>query len=264
MAEQQIINNNNNNKSNILFFIPSPRHIPEVKQPIIDLLYGKHDVIWMKYFKELDAYRKAREFFLLIPEKYDYFCIIPDDLVINQKSINILLDELVNPTINLKEFGGKYPVLAGICNLSYSNDEEMSKIAAAKRVIPDENNNQKRIEVVWDHFIKFKELESITDKIIQCLWIGFSCQFIHRSVLEKIQFRQPDHTGGLDTFFSYDLRDLQIPQYIHKQARFLHLKGLSSQFRDVLSCSPDVIYTGVYDPHIIYVDKEFNNHLVSK
>ena len=248
---------------NILFFIPSPRCIPEVKTPIIDLLYGNYDVIWMKYMKELDAYRKARQFFLLSSKNYEYFCIIPDDLVLNKKAFDTLLEELNNPTVKLEEFGGKYPVLAGICNLSYVNDEEITKIAASKRVIAD-NKDRKRIEVVWDHFIKFKELESIPDIIIQCLWIGFSCQFIHRSVLEKIEFRQPEPSGGLDTFFSYDLRNLSIPQFINKNARFIHLKGLSSQFRDILSVNPDIIYTGVYDPHIIFVDRDKQPSITTK
>jgi hypothetical protein len=241
-------------KNKYLFFIPSPRSIPEVKQPIVDILYGKHDVIWMKYFEELDAYRFARDFFLKSEKDYTYFCIIPDDLVINQKGIDILFNELNNPSLELAKFDGVYPVLAGVCNLSYTTDLELSKIAAAQAIIPDPS--YQNAALLWDSFIKFKDLDGFMYDIIRCLFIGFSCEFIHRSIIEKFEFRRPDHTGGLDTFLSYDLKTNKIPQFIHKKARFLHLKGLSSRIRNAISVNPDVIYTGVYEPQIIYVDSD--------
>jgi len=251
-------NSKQSNKHNILFFIPSPRDIPEVKQPIIDLLYGKYDVVWFKYFKELEAYQKAQQLFLNDDKHYDYLCIIPDDLIINDKGLLILLNELENPSISLPEFGYKYPVLSGICNISYINEDQQNKIAAAQAVIPDVD--RQRFTIFWNHFLRYDELIQFQSDLIQVLFIGFSCQFIHRKVLEKVKFRHdnPDRpTSGIDTFFSYDTRSLKIPMFIHRKARFLHLKGLSARFSPVtshiLSVNPDQIFTGVYKPYIMFV-----------
>ena len=251
-------------KHKILFFVPSPRDIPEVKESIVELVYGKYDIIWFKYFKELDAYQKAQYFFLNHRKRYDYLCIIPDDLILNEGALSILLNELENPTIPLIEFGHRYPVLAGICNISYTNDEQMMKVAASKAVIADAE--RQRFDVFWDHFLKFDELSQFTTDQIQVLFIGFSVQFIHRRILEKIQFRHdtPDRpTSGIDTFFSYDCRDRKIPMFIDRRARFLHLKGLSTiqhRFKTaLLSTNPDVIYTGKYKQEVIFVDSDLTN-----
>ena len=222
----------------ILFFVPSPRDIPEVRQPIVDILYPDHDVIWFKYFQELDAYQKARKYFLESDQNYDYLCIIPDDLAINQEGIDLLLNELENPSLDLSEHGNRYPVLAGICNMSYINTEQMNQVAASMS------------STLAAYLLSFSTLEKMPDKIIKCAWIGFSCEFIHRSVLEKIEFRS--HSAlGMDNVFSDSLVKKKIPQYILKTARFVHYKGLSVQYRSSLSVNPDVIYTGVYKPFVI-------------
>lgn len=222
----------------ILFFVPSPRDIPEVRQPIVDILYPDHDVIWFKYFRELDAYQKARKYFLESDQNYDYLCIIPDDLAINQEGIDLLLNELENPSLDLSEYGNRYPVLAGICNMSYINTEQMNQVAASIS------------STLSQYLLSFSTLEKMPDKIIKCAWIGFSCEFIHRSVLEQIEFRS--HSAlGMDNVFSDSLVKKKIPQYILKTARFVHYKGLSVQYRSSLSVNPDVIYTGVYKPFVI-------------
>jgi hypothetical protein len=244
--------------------VPSPRDIHEVKEQIVNLLYGKFDVIWFKYYKELDAYQKAQQFFLNHRKRYDYLCIIPDDLILNYDSLSLLLNELENPSISLPEFGHKYPVLAGICNISYTNNEQMEKVAASQVVIQDERN--KRFTVFWDHFLKFDELDRFQSDLIQVIFVGFSVEFIHRKVLEKIRFRHdnPERpSSGIDTFFSYDCRDLKIPIFIHRKASFVHLKGLSTiqQHHKIalLSTNPDVIYSGVYKQQVIFVDSDIVN-----
>jgi hypothetical protein len=231
-------------RNKFLFFIPSPRDIPEFKQPIVDLLYNKHDCIWFKYYPELEAYQKARNYFLNSPKNYDYLCIIPDDLGINEDGLKKLFRELENPSLDMAggEWGGhNYPVLAGICNYSYINEDQMEKVAASLS------------STTSSYLLTFSALEQMQDTIIKCAYIGFSCEFIHRSVLEKIDFkRYPDL--GLDNAFSDQLVKKKIPQFIHKGARFVHYTGLSVKYRQALSTNPDVIFTGVKKPSVIFVD----------
>ena len=228
-------------RNSFLFCVMSPRDIAEVKQPIVDLLYGKHDVLWMKYYPELEAYQKARSYFLNSPKNYTYFVILPDDLGINEDGLKKLFRELENPSIDLAEWGGNYPVLAGICNLSYTNEEQMEKVAASVS------------STLSQYLLTFRALEGMADSVIKCAWIGFSCEFVHRSVLEKIDFKSYPSLG-IDNTFSDSLVKKKIPQYILKTAKFVHYKGLSVQFRNALSTNPDVTYVGKYKPHVIYVD----------
>ena len=245
-------------KFKYLFAIMSPRNIPEVRQPIVDLLYGKHDCIWFKYYPELEAYNKAREFFLNSPKNYDYFVILPDDMIINDK-INLLMDELENPRIPLEGYGGIYPSLAGVTNISYINLSERAKISASGVVInhpgfPD------RPSILYREYIPEEDLKKLPD-IVQCLFVGFSCQFIARPLLKHIQFRYDNEsrpTQGVDYFFAKDLERLDIPQYIHTRCFFTHLRGLSVQFKASISTNPDIIYSGMkgYKKHIIFVDSD--------
>ena len=231
------MSNNSNNK--ILIFVPSPRDIPEVRQPIIDILYPNFDVIWFKYYQELDAYQKARRYFLESDRDYEYLCVIPDDLAINREGIDLLLNELENPSLDLSQYKNQYPVLAGICNYSYMNAEQMALVAASIS------------STTSSYLLTFNMLDKMKDSIIKCAWIGFSCEFIHRSVLEQIDFRS--HSAlGLDNVFSDQLVKKKIPQYILKTAKFVHYKGLSVQYKSALSTNPDVTFTGVYKPYVIF------------
>lgn len=232
-----------------LFFIPSPRDIPEVRKPIEDVLYGKYDVIWFKYFREIAAYEKAREYFLAHENKYEYFVIIPDDMIINQQGFDELMSELRNPSPPDID---RYPVLAGTCNHGMLNEDEKNTLAASDWVISD--HVRKTEYQYWKGFLKFDDLAKVPNKIFQCSYIGFSFMFIHRSVIEKIPFRVDDplkQTAGVDNFFSDDLLDAKIPQYIDKNARFLHLRGLSATMLPGTIVNPDIIHVGKYKPFII-------------
>lgn len=234
-------------RNKFLFFVPSPRDIPEVKQPIVDLLYQKHDVLWLKYYPELEAYQAARTYFLNSPEKYDYFCILPDDMAINKDGLHQLFKEIENPSIDLSPYpfgdGKNYPVLSGICNFSYLSPEQMERTVCSIS------------SVTSQYLLDFKDLDEMTDRVIKVAFVGFSCTFIHRSVLQKINFeRIPDL--GLDSSLADALIKRKIPQFMLKTARFVHYKGLSVNHRTALSVNPDVIFTGVYKPHVIFVPKE--------
>lgn len=240
------------NKYRYLFFIPSPRNIPEVKEQIVKILYKKHDVIWYKFYKEIDAYDKCRDYFLSHPE-YDYLVIVPDDLLINQEGVDNLIHELENPSL---EGITRYDILSGICNSSFINEQQMAQIPASQVFLPDVKNNGGII--MWDHMIKFADLYARQENLFQCKYIGFSFYFLHRSVVEEIPFRvdNPDkQSGGIDIFFCRDLTDTGIKQYIDKRSRFVHLRGLSSQSMNSISANPDVILVGKYRPYVVFVKR---------
>lgn len=234
----------------ILFFSPSPRNILEVKAEIVKNVYKKHDMIWMKYYKEKEAYVKARQFFLNSAENYDYLCILPDDLIINKEGFDNLMMELEHPSINFK----RYDVLAGICNTSCLNSEQMGQVAASEAEIPLPNNTGGF--TIWPYLIKFKDLYARPENILKCRFIGFSVYFIHRSIVEKVPFRSTDPSWGIDTFFGEDLMAYGIDQYIDKRSRFLHLRGLSAQNIKSISTNPDVLLVGKIKPHTILVKRE--------
>lgn len=242
--------------------MPSPRDIVEVRKPITDLLYGKYDVLWMKYFKEGEAYERARNFFLNSPKKYEYLVILPDDMVINQKGFDILMNEIQKPSLEgIKK--KKYDVLAGVCCNSLVNDQEADRIAATLTTIPLTEIPQLSMMPPWNNNLSFTILDKMQEKIIKCKFIGFSFYFIHRKVVEKIPFRRPRHgkeaAKGVDIFFSTDLHMAGIDQYIHKDARFVHLKGWSSRGFGGLSVNPDVLLVGKYPPIAIFRPRKLNS-----
>ena len=253
-------------KMKYLFFIPTPRNIPEFRKPVVDLLYSRFDVIWFKYYPEIEAYTKARNYFLKSPKNYEYFVILPDDLILNENGLNTLINELENPSLDMVEWGGHYPVLAGCCNMSYINQNEYEKIAA-KQIVVQPTKNPRDRSILFPNFITRTDLNMLPNDIIQCMWIGFSCEFIARPVLESIPFRGLDThgypSGGIDQFFSEDLESIGVPQFIHRKAFFTHLKGLSVQYKKSISTNPDVIYVKRYKKFIKFrsADKAINKVL---
>jgi hypothetical protein len=192
---------------NCLFFVPSPRDIDIVSQKIKEILYPDYDVLWIKYAPELEAYRKAREFFLKSPKKYEYFCIVPDDLILNPESFDMLLKEVST---------NNYKVLSGICNVSCQNHQYLDMAAATLTEMPTATR------IKW---VTFPEAEKFDKPIKKVIFAGFPVTFIHRSVMEKIDFTRNNPINSLDLELAYALEEEGIDQYCHFGAKFLHLKG---------------------------------------
>lgn len=192
---------------NCLFFIPSPRDLDIVSQQVKELLYPDYDVLWIKYAPELEAYKKAREFFLAAPKKYEYFCIVPDDLILNKDSFDILINELSSK---------KYDVLSGICNVSCQNHQYLDMAAAALTEMPTPTR------VKW---VTFPESEKFDTPIKKVIFAGFPVTFIHRDIMEKVDFTRNNPVNSLDLELAHALEEEGIDQYVHFGAKFLHLKG---------------------------------------
>lgn len=188
-------------------FIPSPRDIDIVSQKVKEILYPDYDVLWIKYAPELEAYRKAREFFLKAPKHYEYFCIVPDDLILNPESFDMLLKEVET---------NNYKVLSGICNVSCQNHQYLDMAAATLTEMPTATR------IKW---VTFPEAEKFDKPIKKVIFAGFPVTFIHRSVMEKIDFTRNNPINSLDLELAYALEEEGIDQYVHFGAKFLHLKG---------------------------------------
>jgi hypothetical protein len=194
---------------NCLCFIPSPREIDLTTQKIKEILYPDFDVLWMKYTPELEAYSKAREFFLRAPKKYEYFCIVPDDLVLNKESF----DKLVK-TLEEK----KYDVLSGICNVSCQNHQYLDMGAACITEMPTQTR------VKW---VDLRETDKYDPPIRKVIFAGFPVTFIHRDVMERVDFTRNNPENSIDMELAYVLEEEGIDQYVHFGAKFLHLKGVN-------------------------------------
>ena len=194
---------------NTLVFIPSPRDIDQVILKIKEILYQDYDVLWIKYTPELEAYRKAQEFFLKAPKKYEYFCIVPDDLILNKESFDILVTELNNK---------HYDVLSGICNVSCQNHQYLDMGAATLTEMPTATR------IKW---VTFPESDKFDNPIKKVIFAGFPVTFIHRDVMEKIDFSRNNPINSLDLELAYALEEEGIDQYVHFGAKFLHLKGVN-------------------------------------
>lgn len=192
---------------NILFFIPSPRDLDIVTQKVKELLYPDYDVLWIKYAPELEAYKKAREFFLAAPKKYEYFCIVPDDLILNPEGLDLLLIELATK---------KYDVLSGICNVSCQNHQYLDMGAATLTEMPTATR------VKW---VTFPESDKFDPPIKKVIFAGFPVTFIHRKIMEKIDFTRNNPVNSLDLELAIALEEAGIDQFVHFGAKFLHLKG---------------------------------------
>lgn len=220
--------------------IPSPRNIPEFRQKIEEIFYKKIDVLWIKYFPEIEAYRRIRNYFLNSPKKYDYLLLIPDDLILNQEGFDLLLQELDSPSLDMTVYDNRYPVLSGICNFSNVNPVMKNTVAASIH------------SVTGKHLLTFDQLAEIKDNVIRVSYTGFMCELIHRSVVEEIEFQSgQDLNLGIDMMFSNACVKRFIPQFILKTARFTHLKGLNAGI--------DTLLVGKVKPSIIFANGDTNH-----
>lgn len=196
--------------NNILFFIPSPRDIDIVRQRIEEIIYPRYDVLWVKYFNELDAYKIGRKIFLGLCDiyNYDYFCIIPDDLVLNQKSFDLLIDELN------KRY--RYEVLSGICNVSNHNWDMWNSATAVFSPMPTR-------DPLYYNWINFDDVSP--PEVKRVIFAGFPVTFISKGVMKSINFLKRNPKNSLDLELARHLEEWSIPQYVHFGARFLHLGG---------------------------------------
>ncbi len=193
----------------LLLGMPSPRNIKIVNDNWEKI---NEDQIIVKHYREWSAYQEIRNYFLEHKE-YTHLAICPDDLIITQKDIDILKNDLL-------EFD--YPVLCGISNVNMNETEMIVVIIDS---IPTLEKSTRSFN--FDHF------EDLKEDITQVLHAGFPLQIIKRSIVNMIDFDSdsklnggdPDIIGNLDLIFSHRCKELNIPIHCDRRARMIHLRG---------------------------------------
>lgn len=208
---------------NLLILNPSPRHI-KIFEAKLKKLNTKYDILRIKNdFNEKHAYNSGRDWFLAHPE-YTHMAILPDDLLIDTKHIDKLVQDLEEHD---------YEVLSGISNFAMSTAKffnnmtaiEYSKYEAVDQIRKTGRFDYFRHIMSRERYHEIKEqMANKPNRIIQVAMSHFPFTIIKRSVVEKIVFGA--NLMGVDTVFFQDCIKLNIPTYADLDVESWHIKGI--------------------------------------
>ena len=199
-----------------MLFVPSPRDIPEIKKAISKLSI---DTLWVKYFKQENAYNIARDYFLR-DFKYTHLVICPDDLIITSQNLEMLL---------LSAIDGK--VISGWCTNTINENWKEINDSSISETLPYKPPHKAKYDSY--NFLSVKEVLQRRKQghtIIKINFSGFVLQVIPRRVLEIIPFRG-DNDCCTDANFALDLADNRIDQYANLMVRTVHLRRKKSELQ---------------------------------
>jgi hypothetical protein len=197
-----------------LLVIFNPRSIPEF-YTAIEKINGISK-LWIKYFPQDEAYKKAREFFL--QSDYTHFMILPDDLIVTQKDV----DAIVN-------YDESYDSISGWCN-NNGRDETNIDTNISAFLPPDPPRTATYEGYRWYKIAQIESLlskvkDSDSDAIIPVLHQGFALSRLSRRLIEQVPFRT-DAGCCVDSCLSLDLMNFRdmFTQYVDIRIRMKHLK----------------------------------------
>lgn len=196
----------------LLLAMPSPRDLDDVIDAWKKL---DDDQLHVKYFKEWSAYQQIRNFFLAHPE-YTHLAICPDDLVIKPNDLDILKKDL-------EKFD--YPVISGMCNVNMDKPDLMNIMIGG---IPNKFAKD-RTPFSWEKFKNFKK------DLTKVLFSGFPLMIIRRDVVERFDFDSesklegfdPNMIGNIDVIFCHNCLENNIPIWVDRRCRMIHLRNLT-------------------------------------
>lgn len=199
---------------NTLICSPSPRDISDVK---VEMDKVVSDKAFAKYYPEKEAYSLLRDYFL-DHKTYTHMVIAPDDLIVTPRAFNTLKTDIM-----LNDF----PVLAGLCNLFYSDIiAHTNYLLMAKRyACAFHMNKQDWLTDESIHAI-YKETK---DHFFKVEHEGFACTFIRRDVVEQIPFHG-EPTTSFDIAFSRDCMKKGIPIRVNILVRMAHLANRFNRY----------------------------------
>lgn len=213
----------NNQTINLLIINPSPRNI-KIFESKLNILNTKYDIFREKYnFNEVDAYNTCRQFFLDHTE-YTHMAVLPDDLLVDVRHVEKLLDDLIEHD---------YPVLSGICNFAMSTKNFFNNMAAidyknygaVSELSKTGRFNYFKQIMSRDRYKQIKEeMKDKPNRIIRVALSNFPFTIIRRDVVEKIQFGA--NLMGVDTVFFQSCINQNIPTYADLDVEMLHIKGI--------------------------------------
>lgn len=210
---------------NVLIAIPSPRDIDEIKESLEKIT--KYDKLWIKYSPEWVTYPLMRRHFLHHESNhYTHLIISPDDLIIDQKSVDTLLKDYEL----IPEQDRDTTILSGFCNVDTSTHVKEANISDEDTSI--EPNRHKR-------FYRFMKLERLRkyarqnpdNPLIPVFFSGFALIVIPRKVVEQIEFRNDSFTGKfdedgccVDVMFCHDVHKKGYKILVDSRVDLQHLK----------------------------------------
>jgi len=192
---------------NPLLFMPSPRDIPDVIKWWDKIPYDK---IIEKYRMPLDAYTRAKNFFLE-NKQYTHFVICPDDLEVTPDAIEQLIDDV--------EFYN-YDVIAGMCNI----DEEQPDTYAIQP-IHSQDFTQDHPNVTFGSWYMKDKKPILPDKdIIEVGFAGFPCEMISRRIMNQVTMEGAanDKESNFDWQFTRECYKLKIPIMVDTRVNLYH------------------------------------------
>ena len=186
----------------LLLASPSPRDIEDFHDAIIKM---PHDIYMAKYYPQLEAYIRIRNFFLKHSE-YDVLCLVPDDLVMNQKSLDILINDIKrHPEASI----------SGYCNFDMASYKHRFNFRREGSFdYPEESN--------FEEYMSKARLV-YPPSLYAVDFVGFGCTLIPRKVVEKIPFVERPNHAAIDAMFSENCQKKGIDVLVDTRARFLHL-----------------------------------------
>jgi GT2 family glycosyltransferase len=234
-----------------LIAVPSPRDIVIFKNAL-DKIEGVDKLI-VKYHPENEAYNTIETYFLEHKDKYNFLCLIPDDLIVRNKDFQALIQ-------TIEDYGGpeKIPVLSGVCNLDNVPGKSSILCICQDSVI---HPQRRRRNWQWMDMRSADWLEFKKERLREVKFSGFACQFIRRDIVEKIGLHGDLHYNELhrqaqdysfDVIFCWLCLQAGIPIYVNPQVQMLHLRG--SDHREVKGIQPLLVRKR--EKKVIYVDAE--------
>jgi len=195
-----------------LLVIFNPRSIPEFYKAIEKI--SGISKLWIKYFPQDEAYKKARKFFL--QSDYTHFMILPDDLIVTQADVDAIANH-----------DESYDSISGWCNNTGGDDTNIDTNISAF-LPPDPPRTAIYEAYRWFKIAQFESMLSKvgnSDAIIPVLHQGFALSRLSRRLIKLVPFRT-DAGCCVDSCLSLDLMKnrVTITQYVDIRIRMKHLK----------------------------------------
>src|SRR6187431_592873 len=189
---------------NPLLVIFKVRDLPEFDESIEKLNPDIYK-LYIEYYPQMEAYDHARCFFLS-HKIYTHFIILPDDLIITQNDIDVLLEDAHH-----------YDVIGGWCNVDNTDFKHYACFSFSLPPNPPYTGTTAGY--------KFRTMQSVENQtgITQVMHQGWAPCVINREVIKQIPFRS-SRGCCMDSTFSLDLHENGIKQYVNLAVRTKHLK----------------------------------------
>jgi hypothetical protein len=246
-----------------LIAIPSPRDIAAVKQNLDSI--ENVPKLWVKYFREGDAYKIIQSYFLEHPE-FNYLIISPDDLIVRKHDYDRLVQTIIDN-------GGpsNIPTLSAVCNVIHFPAHRTQLAICLDQEIDLQRRRRKH---VWVDLRSRSWKDGGYDNmdLLKVKFTGFAFQFIRRDIVQEIGLQgdkkhNPDHMiqedYSFDTVFSYMCNHHEpqpIPIYVNPKVRLLHLRGANKiEYPGI-----EPLLVGKKERRVEYVDENNKSKTITK